>query len=42
MEKYEYTEYFTNEVLRKHPYIRKEWCKNIIENPIRVEKQVIP
>ena len=28
-----------NEVLRNKPYIKKEWCINVIENPIKVEKQ---
>ena len=34
-----YTEYFENEVLRKRPYLRKEWCIQVIENPIKVERQ---
>jgi hypothetical protein len=38
-EKYKFTKYFENEVLRKRPYIKKEWCIKIIENPIKVEKQ---
>ena len=37
--KYRFTQYFENEVLRKRPYLRKEWCIKIIENPMRVEKQ---
>jgi hypothetical protein len=36
---YQYTEYFENEVLRKRPYLRKEWCIQVIENPIKVERQ---
>ena len=36
---YEFTAYFENEVLRKRPYLRKEWCIRIVENPIRVEVQ---
>ena len=36
---YQFTSYFENEVLRKRPYLRKEWCIRIIENPIRVEVQ---
>jgi hypothetical protein len=36
---YRYTEYFEREVLRKRPYLRKEWCIRVIENPIRVEGQ---
>ena len=39
MSEYNYTEYFENEVLRKRPYLRKEWCIQVIENPIRVERQ---
>ncbi len=36
---YRYTGYFENEVLRKWPYLKKEWCIRVIENPIRVEPQ---
>jgi len=36
---YQYTEYFENQVLRKRPYLRKEWCIRVIEDPIRVESQ---
>jgi len=39
MDKYKFTPYFENEVLRKRPYIKKEWCIRIIENPIKVEPQ---
>ena len=39
MSKYRFTEYFENEVLRKRPYIRKEWCIWIIENAIKSEPQ---
>ena len=39
MEKYKFSKYFENEVLRKRPYIKKEWCIKVIENPIKVEKQ---
>ena len=39
MEKYKYTPYFENEVLRKRPYLKKEWCMKVIENPIKVEPQ---
>ncbi len=39
MSKYNYTEYFENEVLRKRPYLKKEWCIQVIENPIKVELQ---
>jgi len=39
MLEYSYTEYFENEVLRKRPYLKKEWCIHVIENPIKVERQ---
>ncbi|MBU4271093.1 MAG: hypothetical protein KKA28_04425 [Planctomycetes bacterium] len=39
MKEYRFTEYFENEVLRKRPYLRKEWCIRAVENPIRVEPQ---
>ena len=39
MEPYKFTEYFEKEVLRKRPYIRKEWCIRVLKNPIRFEKQ---
>lgn len=37
MEKF--TIYFENEVLRKRPYLKKEWCVRVIENPLKVELQ---
>ncbi|MDI6765951.1 MAG: hypothetical protein QME52_03910 [Bacteroidota bacterium] len=36
---YKFTAYFENEVLRKRPYLKKEWCIHVVENPIRVEAQ---
>jgi hypothetical protein len=39
MREYRYTDYFENEVLRKRPYLRKEWCIRIIEHPLRIEEQ---
>ena len=39
MLQYNYTEYFEKEVLRKRPYLKKEWCIQVIENPIKVERQ---
>ena len=39
MSEYNYTEYFENEVLRKRPYLKKEWCIQVIKNPIKVERQ---
>ena len=39
MTEYHFTEYFENEVLRKRPYLKKEWCIRVVENPIRKEPQ---
>ena len=39
MTEYQYTECFENEVLRKRSYLRREWCIQVIENPIKVERQ---
>jgi hypothetical protein len=39
MPEYKYTAYFENEVLRKRPYIQREWCIKVVENPIHVEIQ---
>ena len=39
MKEYLFTDYFENEVLRKRPYIKKEWCERIVDNPIKVEQQ---
>lgn len=36
---YRYTEYFEKEVLRKRPYLKKEWCIRVLENPLRSESQ---
>jgi hypothetical protein len=36
---YRFTEYFEKEVLRKRPYIKKEWCVRVVENPISAEEQ---
>lgn len=37
--RYNFTEYFGNEVLRKRPYLKKEWCIRVLETPILVQKQ---
>ncbi len=39
MYKYNFTDYFENEVLRKRPYLKKEWCIYVIENCLRYEQQ---
>jgi hypothetical protein len=36
---YRFTDYFEKEVLRKRPYIKKEWCIRVIKNPLKVERQ---
>jgi len=36
---YKFTPYFENEVLRKRAYIKKEWCIDVLENPLRIEAQ---
>ena len=36
---YRFTNYFEKEVLRKRPYIKKEWCIKVLENPVRYERQ---
>lgn len=37
--KYCVTEYFRKEVLRKRPYVNLSRCIQVIENPLRIEKQ---
>lgn len=39
MPEYCFTRYFLDEVMRKRPYIRKEWCVSAVENPVRSEFQ---
>ena len=34
------TRYFENEILRKRPYIQREWCERALRNPLR--RQVKP
>ena len=36
---YKFTAYFEGQVLRKRPYLKKEWCIRVVQNPLRVEKQ---
>ncbi len=36
---YKFMPYFEREILRKRPYIKKEWCIRVIENPMKVEIQ---
>ncbi|MGB4520423.1 MAG: hypothetical protein WBI28_00605 [Candidatus Omnitrophota bacterium] len=39
MTKYKFTQYFENEVLRKRPYLSKDLCIEVIENPLKVDRQ---
>jgi hypothetical protein len=39
MKNYKFTEYFENEVMRKRRYLKKEWCIQVIEDPVKMEKQ---
>jgi len=39
MTQYRFTDYFEKEVLRKRPYLRKEWCIRVLEDPVRSEPQ---
>jgi len=39
MKTYRFTSYFENEVLRKRPYLKKEWCIRVVETPVRSEPQ---
>jgi hypothetical protein len=39
VEEYRFTDYFENEVLRKPPYLKKEWCIRAVQQPIRSEQQ---
>lgn len=33
------TNYFEEQVLRKRPYIQKEWCQRVLKNPLKSEIQ---
>lgn len=39
MAAYRFTDYFENEVLRKRPYLKREWCTRVVDQPIRSERQ---
>jgi len=36
---YRFASYFEDEVLRKRPYLKKEWCIRVLKQPIRSEPQ---
>ena len=33
------TRYFEEQVLRKRPYLRREWCEMALREPVHVEVQ---
>jgi len=39
MADYKFTDYFEREVLRKRPYLRKDWCIYVLENAVHSEPQ---
>jgi hypothetical protein len=39
MVEYKFTEYFEKEVLRKRPYLKKEWCIEVIQKPLKIQLQ---
>lgn len=39
MDDFGFTEYFEKEVLRKRPYLSKEWCIRVIKYPLKSEPQ---
>lgn len=39
MAKYKFIEYFLKKVLQKRPYIKKEWCVRIVQDPLKSEPQ---
>jgi len=36
---YKYTDYFEKHVLRKRPYLQKQWCEQVLAMPYRSEPQ---
>ena len=39
MTDYQFTDYFENAVIKKRPYLRKDWCIQVVERPLRSEPQ---
>jgi len=33
------TRYFEEQVLRKRPYLKREWCEQALQNPVRKDIQ---
>ncbi len=36
---HKYTKYFEDDVLAKRPYIKKEWCEHVLNNPVHSAQQ---
>jgi hypothetical protein len=36
---YKFTDYFERQVLRKRPYLKKEWCIRVLQSPLKSEPQ---
>ena len=39
MKPFDFTPYFENQVLRKRPYLKKEWCIHVIQHAVKIERQ---
>ena len=39
MNEYKFTDCFEKEVLKKRPYLKKEWRIKVIKNPLKMEPQ---
>ncbi|HEY0780612.1 MAG TPA: hypothetical protein VGD56_21830 [Gemmatirosa sp.] len=39
MPEFQFTAYFEREVLRKRPYLERDWCIRVVTDPTRVERQ---
>ena len=39
MERYRFTDYFERVVLSRRPYLKRDWCVRVIDNPVREEPQ---
>lgn len=39
VEEFRFTPYFENVVLRRRPYLKREWCTYVLQNAVRSEPQ---
>jgi hypothetical protein len=39
MAEFGFTDYFETQVLKKRPYLQKEWCIQVVQNPLKCEPQ---